>query len=218
VAMLALAHPGEAKIVYTPADVKITKFHLDLNHDGITDFALVTTQKFVSQTLDRGLSVSPVNRQNQVWGQGKYASALGAGVDIGDDFRPGGKIMAHNVYTLNSASTKFYGQWANGGKGVKNRYLGLKFQIRDKTHFGWARLNVAIGPYGEITATLTGYAYETIPNKSIITGKTKGPDEIDNSIEQPNPSPTPQPATLGLLAMGSHAISIWRRKEWTEST
>jgi hypothetical protein len=35
-------------------------------------------------------------------------------------------------------------------------------------------------------ATLTGYAYETIPNKPIITGKTKGPDVI-----------TLDPATLG---------------------
>jgi hypothetical protein len=31
---------------------------------------------------------------------------------------------------------------------------------------------------GFLTATLTGYAYETIPGKSIIAGKTKGPDEI----------------------------------------
>jgi len=27
-----------------------------------------------------------------------------------------------------------------------------------------------------ITATLTGYAYETIPKKAIITGKTKEPE------------------------------------------
>jgi len=27
---------------------------------------------------------------------------------------------------------------------------------------------------GSIVATLTGYAYETIPNKAIIAGKTKG--------------------------------------------
>jgi len=38
--MAALASPAEAKIVYTPANVQITKtFHLDLNRDGINDFA-----------------------------------------------------------------------------------------------------------------------------------------------------------------------------------
>ena len=41
-----------------------------------------------------------------------------------------------------------------------------------------------------ITATLIGYAYETIPNKSIIAGKTKGADV------------TVQHGTLGHLAMG----------------
>jgi hypothetical protein len=44
VGALALAPPAEAKIVYTPAHVVIGKkgerFTLDLNHDGIGDFAL----------------------------------------------------------------------------------------------------------------------------------------------------------------------------------
>jgi len=30
-----------------------------------------------------------------------------------------------------------------------------------------------------IRATLTGYAYETIPNKPIIAGKTKGPATLE---------------------------------------
>jgi len=64
------------------------------------------------------------------------------------------------------------------------------------------------------TATLTGYAYETIPNQPIITGPTKGPE--DGSVEAPIASltaPTPDPATLGLLAMGSPGLSVWRREE-----
>jgi hypothetical protein len=39
---------------------------------------------------------------------------------------------------------------------------------------------------------LTGYAYETIPNKPIIAGKTKGPDVF-----------TVQPGSLGHLARGA---------------
>jgi hypothetical protein len=42
-----------------------------------------------------------------------------------------------------------------------------------------------------VSGTLTGYAYETIPNKPIIAGKTKGQDVI---IFQPD--------TLGNLARG----------------
>jgi hypothetical protein len=43
VGALALARPADAKIIYTPAHVVVGKFQslkLDLNHDGITDFAL----------------------------------------------------------------------------------------------------------------------------------------------------------------------------------
>jgi hypothetical protein len=100
---------------------------------------------------------------------------------------------------------------------VKNRYLGLRFNIKQKTHYGWARLNISCNPKNRrITALLTGYAYETIPNKPIVTGKTKGPDDLGN-VAQPSPAalraPTHQPASLGLLAMGARALSIWRLEE-----
>jgi hypothetical protein len=53
---------------------------------------------------------------------------------------------------------------------------------------------------------LAGYAYETIPNKSIVTGKTKGLDELSN-VAQLSPAalraPTHQPASLGLFSDGS---------------
>jgi hypothetical protein len=110
----------------------------------------------------------------------------------------------------------YYGPWANGGKGAKNRYLGLKFMIKGKVHFGWARVTVKFIGHHAVSGTLTGYAYETIPNKAIITGKKIESDEIDNSAEQPNPGslslPTSEPGTLGLLAMGGPGLSIWRRE------
>jgi len=77
-------------------------------------------------------------------------------------------------------------------------YLGLKFDdLKGKTHYGWARVEVPIsGGYW-----LTGYAYETVPNKPIITGKTKGPDVI-----------TVEPATLGRLARGAPMKASRREK------
>jgi hypothetical protein len=62
--------------------------------------------------------------------------------------------------------------------------------------------------YGQgLVAVITGYAYETIPDKPIITGKTKGPDVI-----------TIQPATLGHLAAGASAIPVWRVKQTAATT
>ncbi len=58
----------------------------------------------------------------------------------------------------------------------------------------WARLSVTLGhdrQLGDVSGTLTGYAYETVPNKPIIAGQTTGPDMI-----------TVQPETLGGLARG----------------
>jgi hypothetical protein len=114
------------------------------------------------------------------------------------------------------AAERCFGNWNN----VKNRYLGLKFAITGKTHFGWARLNVSCNSANnKIKAVLTGYAYETIPNKPIVTGKTKGPDDV-SGVGQLDPAalraPAPQPASLGLLAMGAPALSIWRREELAE--
>jgi hypothetical protein len=67
----------------------------------------------------------------------------------------------------------------------------LKFTIHGKTHYGWARLNVAVSAGAHVDATLTGYAYETIANEAIVTGKKHGPDNAS------------QPATLGQLARGA---------------
>jgi hypothetical protein len=99
-----------------------------------------------------------------------------------------------------------------------NRFLGLKFKLNGQVHYGWARFSKvtasACNGGVAISATLTGYAYETIPNKSIIAGHTKGPD--DTTIEEPHASltaPSPQPATLGTLALGAPGLSIWRREE-----
>jgi len=147
-----------------------------------------------------------------------YASALrpGARVGKGRAFSSRNGSMAVVRYFDYSHRATFKGPWANSGKGVKNRYLGLKFFVKGKIHFGWARLNVVISndtPLG----TLTGYAYETIPGKAIIAGATKGPDDDPQPIAATQP-PAPKPATLGMLALGAPGLSIWRREEPATAT
>jgi len=220
VGMLALAPPSEAKIVYTPAHVNITPNHtilLDLNNSGTADFSfrnVLSTTSVGSFRSDR-LSIFP-RGANQIWGHktgagGHYASALAAGIKVGPSgaFSAGSRSMAYGRDDVGSYYCE--GKW----NGAQKRYLGLKFTIHGKTHFGWARLNVTCNLY-KVDAVLTGYAYETIANKSIVTGKTKGP-ESDDVVDQSSPvslsAPASEPATLGLLAMGSPGLSIWRREE-----
>lgn len=206
VGMLALGQPAEGKIIYTKANKYIgpnTTLHLDLNHDGIADFDLKDTFStwFYGLSSAGRLSVLPDRQKNAIWGhvvRFAYASALYAGVRVGPKghFLPGAGGMAAETNNGGRDRPDFSygnGPWAN----VTNRYLGLKFVIKGKIHFGWARLNVTLGTYNaQLTGTLTGYAYETVANRPIFTGKEHGTEEGD-------PSPMANTSgTLGRLARG----------------
>jgi hypothetical protein len=230
VGLLALAQPADAKIVYTPAHKNIgTKTFIDLNHDGINDFkiTLIRTSHCEGGCTTTGLrhgtafnatyfflNAFGVAKDNQVYGQGKLASALPAGVQVGPKSKfPGGNLMAE----VNAASGNRQGSsgaWVGTGDGVQHKFLGLKFKIEGKIHFGWARFNVTVPAQGAtIQATLTGYAYETVPNKPIITGKTKGPEADGEATSASVSVPLPALASLGLLARGCSGLVAWRRRE-----
>lgn len=77
------------------------------------------------------------------------------------------------------------------------RYLGVAFQIKGKTHYGWMRLSHSSGA----GATLTGYAYETIPGKSIKAGETKGSDDFTG---EPNSASNDDPGLDAPLNVPNH--------------
>jgi len=217
VSLLAMTKSAEAKIVYTPANVSIpingSPVLLDLNHDGIADFAFRNTANPTSSSGGRlyaALNINRRNQENEVWGKGvsdrRFASALHAGIPVRSNksyFQQGpeGKLAKFLVlysYMGYLSQSDTSGQWLY----TKHRYLGLKFIVSGEVHYGWARVAVTLDRTKGIAATLTGYAYETIPNKPIITGKTKGSDVV-----------TLEPATLGHLAQGASGISGWREKK-----
>jgi hypothetical protein len=225
VSVLALAQ-AEAKIIYTPAN-RICSCKLDINHDGIIDFEIPGNFEMSGRpgrtpwVISSHLSISPLNRKNQIWGYNGAASALSSGVRLGTSpkFKNNHNFMAEwfQQGTSHTTNSGVDGPWAN----VQNRYLGLKFiSVKGQMHYGWARLNVSV-KVGNITSTLTGYAYETIPNKPIITGKTKEPNDTEQDDPGPGATltnPIPHPASLGSLAMGAPGLSIWRRKEVVGAT
>lgn len=236
VGLLAMTKPAEAEVVYTPADTNIPVNNsgfvpLDLNHDGIADFAFwnlrFATSSFGRSVLNLYVGCAPVNStcqnaKNEIWGRGgvyrRFASALPGGAQVGPDnsyFQQGPKLTHGLVpspvaqmanfgvdysYQGYLAGSYTYGQWMY----TRQRYLGLQFVISGQLHYGWARVAVTVdrSPRNyKIAAILTGYAYETVPDKPIITGAT---EELNVN--------TPEPASLGHLAQGASAISAWRRK------
>jgi len=222
VGMFALAQPAEAKIVYTPAHKQIAPNNtvpIDLNNDGKIDFSIhdsFTCTSFCEYIVG-AITVLPTRQGNEIVGYAgrsrHYAFALAAGVRVGPQgpFLQGNEVMAYGGY---DAGTNTVGYCGGPWKNARNRYLGLKFTKEGKIHYGWARLSDACLKNGKNTALLTGYACETIPGKAIIAGATKGPDDGEPTASL-NTS-TPEPATLGALAMGAPALEIWRRKETQE--
>lgn len=215
--LCAVASPQftEAEVVYTPANVTFgysrDAYNLDLNHDGITDFMFSHEFTTCTTFCSSYLNVWGLGNSNANVGLGpptSDASALPIGAQIGSKrpFNDFG-VMARVATFLGSAA--WSGQWADSGKGVQNRYLGLKFAIDGEIHYGWARLTVATTS-NHITATLTGYAYETVVNFPIRAGVFTNP--IPETAESQSGSSLVRaahvesktaPATLGALARGA---------------
>jgi hypothetical protein len=217
VTVLALAQPVDAKIVYTTANVTIGKhglhsYHLDFNHDGITDLTIQWSEKnfrcFTGSGLSERIDETPALR-NLVEGNPPAELSFGANIGNRDRFYGGKAAMAWMRCGFG------YGNWW----GARNRYLGVKFRIHRKTHFGWARMSVYLGPCG-LCAQLTGYAYEDIAGKSIKAGQTHGNADDPTNEDSvsgaclTNPIPdTLHPASLAVLALGAQGVPLWRRKE-----
>jgi hypothetical protein len=213
VSLLATAKPAEAKVVYTAANEVLTYpagIQIDLNHDGTPDFVL--GYGFITHI--EALVVKPTVAGNAVRGAGGAANAGFFGVPVG----PGEKFVINTStfygYGVFMAGFTMYTQTASFGPWAKatNRYLGFKFMIGGVVHYGWARITVGdLSKAGSIV--LTGYAYETTPNTTIVEGHLSGPEKTVELSPADLLAPFPRTASLGMLARGVDALSIWRRDE-----
>jgi hypothetical protein len=215
VGTLVLAQPAQARIVYTHADRAFghSGVVIDLNHDGIHDFKLQSMRLYSDTQAMLAFSL----RSNRVFGEGSHgdpASHLRAGYRIGphqDKFQQGSYLLVTNSRRVGPAKVLSFTKSSTRGdpwSKAKHGYLGLRFLIKGKIHYGWAR--ICHDP--QLNAwRLTGYAYETIPNKPIIAGATKEVDDENQPAGVSFKTNAPEPATLGMLAQGAPGLSIWRR-------
>lgn len=219
VGLLALVPPAEAKIVFTPSNVPIPEngglVHIDLNHDGIPDFAFSAAAYFGGARAPLGLyrdslTVVPDQAENEVGAitssKGfQCAAKLRANVTVGPrkDFKP-------NQLPMFQVAGDYTNQFSARCPWLDRRggFLGLKFVVNGETHYGWARISLT----GSVS--IRGYAYETVPNQPILTGASTGPEDAD--VSHPPVLPAPQPASLGVLAQGVSGLAPWRRPEETD--
>jgi len=203
ICVAAAAQPAAAKVVVTHTNKTIDfqkQTKLDLNNDGIPDFGFSFEFQFCCET---NVVIAPF-KFNQVLGA-YSASALSSGVTVGkgDKFAGHVAVMQWAFQNRTSGTTNYGGKWLN----ATDRYLGLAFRINGQPHFGWARLTFT----GFGAATLTEYAYETIPGKAIVTG---GASDEESSAEAASGTSAATESVgrgLGVLAAGAAGLDRWRK-------
>jgi hypothetical protein len=205
VGALALVPKVEGKVIYTPVHLTVVPGQpvtialpgeFNLNQYSRSGGHTLSVCQYMGEGICNFSAGTNAVKTTNADGGRQYAAAMHAGVSI----RPGQRFRDKRVVLgvadgQSSGSARWVGEWFNEGDGVKDRYLGLRFKINGKMHFGWARITVDAMNGHWFTATLTGYAYETIPNKPIIAGDKKGTDEATFL-------PQTETSSLGTLARG----------------
>ena len=220
VGIIALAQSAPAEVVVTQKTIHLDAgfpVSIDLNNDGIPDFEFsdisYRTQPlshFHGKLTLKGLTGGKaIGRRSKALGPigGPYASALARGAHIGPSahfasFR-GGIVIEREIHY--SSAGAYYGNWYYRLHSV----LGVKFQIKGQTHYGWIRITSDVG----IPRQIEGWGYETVANKPVIVGQ--GGSSVQNAALLPlgGRSAGIGSPSLGMLALGAEGQALWRRDE-----
>jgi hypothetical protein len=230
VSMLALVQPTAGEVVVTRKTIPIPlaprtvpePVTISIANNGIENFNFYLNSSVTSVGLRELVVVSVDPGQNgahnQVIAGGSFygkALALERGVKIGPAAVPSASFGSFGalVEGTNSNTGSFYsrGFWAGN---LKNRYLGVRFLINGKFHYGWIRLTVTTNVKlrkPTLSATITGYAYETVPDKPILAGTTGIAASAEVQVPEKNKNQVGP--SLGMLAAGVEGLTVWRREE-----
>jgi hypothetical protein len=215
VSVLSLLTVAEAKVIYTPSNIPITEngglIPLDLNHDGLAEFQF---SNFSYSTHGNGnfwLKIMP-EASNEVWSYQSKGHLCAAALPPGKTVGPKGKFQKDpfgGLFLANAGNGTqggtYFGPWTK----VESAYVGLKFLIHGKFHYGWARVKFpAPGDWRD--PTLSGYAYESVPNKAIKTAQKEG-QLSDRGVRQTQSVPR-ESGTLGVLAQGASEVGPEKSK------
>ncbi|MFZ0319657.1 MAG: hypothetical protein WAL56_11070 [Candidatus Sulfotelmatobacter sp.] len=209
--LLAAAQPAAAQIVYTPVHSELNHdgaIRIDLNHDGLADLVIREIPSQNNGFSGNLLQAVPKSGGIKLGNATECAAAMPAGSVIGthDRFFDGAAVMLNLYYVY------YFGSWTSFGPGL-TRYLGIRFQIKGETHYGWARMTVKVGYFEYVDALLTGYAYETQPNKPIHAGDTGNSETDAGPTNETSLLNSGFSGTLGALALGVKAVPILRSAE-----
>ncbi len=232
VSLLAMVQPAVGEVIVTKKSIPIPvgkegsskPIYLSLANNGVNDLSFTLFQD--SYGPGRTLTVAAVNKNldGVMMGGGwdPYAQALAQNTKIGASAPFFGYDGLVELSASSGANKYCKGYWGTnlthiyfGCGNPKNKYMGVKFQLNGKTHYGWVRLNIKTtsNPNGApLTATITEYAYESVANKTIKAGATTSTAMVPAEDTQNEVGPS-----LGMLAAGADGLPGWRREEGSPS-
>ncbi|HEY7099692.1 MAG TPA: hypothetical protein VH437_23410 [Terriglobales bacterium] len=198
-ACLAATPVSNAEVLFTPSNAVVQRsgpktLAIDIDHDGLADFTLGITHclSFSFSFMIPCLRAYTAAHSNQIAASSKWAAVLNKGA----------AITGHHSFIGNVKMTTYFGFlgfWGN----TANKFLGVRFLIAGEVHYGWIGFRSVKAEYPAISATLAGWAYETVPNTPIIAGDMGTAAPLDSSIS---------PTSLEILATGHTAIEQRRKR------
>ena len=188
----SLATKGFSQISYT--DIKDSVlvnhgdfFDIDLNNDGTNDLRITITKNTFTSTSSRAMT-SKYTRLRRVTasdnvsggdinatqvsssGNQGYAVAFSLNNQISsgiNSWAPSAIMVNQEVVSNNSSPKASY--TSGNFDGVRDAYLGVRFDLNGSKHYGWVRLDVASGVDSVI---IKDYAYEKTAATDIEAGDT----------------------------------------------
>lgn len=167
--------PGDPEplIIYTNIEPDFNsenlgyQYNLDINNDYIVDFTL---SRYVDGSWEwLGIFSNP-DVENRILSVAPWYSnpiPLDSGMQISSGGYTNGEYYEKwGMFTIGDCfggGSGCYSDWLNKGE----KYLGLRFQINGKMHYGWVRMEIL----STTQWVIKDYAYNDTPNKPIIAGQ-----------------------------------------------
>jgi len=149
----------DAQIIYTdiPDATPNATYPLDLNNDNIVDFLIqfnLGDKLMCKPQNDNAYSGYYFDNVYLPWANPTNTSICDTLTTWYDTMNPGTMASGTNM-----------GYWI----GATDKYLALKLIVGNDSYYGWARLDVTAS---STSFTIKDYAYQSTPNKCILSGQT----------------------------------------------